>query len=113
MLENRSVQSPIQDDMDVDRNLEVSEFYRGSTILITGATGFAGQVLLEKILRQLNPRKLYVLVRRKRGENARQRIKQLFNNVVSKSEVRSSTLYNMSISCSFLTRFAKMICQSA
>ncbi|EAT48013.1 AAEL000928-PA [Aedes aegypti] len=68
--------------MDVDRNLEVSEFYRGSTILITGATGFSGQVLLEKILRQLNPRKLYVLVRRKRGENARQRIKQLFNNVL-------------------------------
>lgn len=64
--------------MDVIRELEVSEFYRDSVILIVGATGFTGQVLLEKILRSLQPRKIYLLIRGRRNVNAHQRIQNLF-----------------------------------
>lgn len=80
---NRLVDGQIAQNMDVNKNIGVTEFYQDSTILITGATGFTGQVLLEKILRSLKPRKIYVLVREKRGVKARDRVKQLFSNVVS------------------------------
>ncbi|XP_062711544.1 fatty acyl-CoA reductase 1-like [Aedes albopictus] len=77
--------------MDVNKNIGVIEFYQDSTILITGATGFTGQVLLEKILRSLKPRKIYVLVREKRGVKARKEVKQLFSNVLFE-QVRQDNL---------------------
>lgn len=43
------------------------DFYAGKTLLITGATGFLGKALVEKILRALpEVRRLYLLVRGKR-----------------------------------------------
>jgi fatty acyl-CoA reductase len=42
-------------------------FYRGKNILITGATGFVGKVLLEKMLRSLEINRIYLLVRTKKG----------------------------------------------
>lgn len=45
----------------------VREFYDGKTLLITGATGFLGKALVEKVLRALpEVRKVYLLVRGKR-----------------------------------------------
>lgn len=45
----------------------VREFYEGKTVLITGATGFLGKALVEKVLRALPEiRRLYLLVRGKR-----------------------------------------------
>ncbi|XP_053685653.1 fatty acyl-CoA reductase wat-like [Sabethes cyaneus] len=55
----------------------VLEFYRDSTVLITGASGFVGQVLLEKIFRTLEVRKVYVMIRSKRNVNAEERLGKL------------------------------------
>ncbi len=45
----------------------VRKFYAGKTVLVTGATGFLGKALVEKILRALpEVRRLYLLVRGKR-----------------------------------------------
>ncbi len=45
----------------------VREFYCGKTLLITGATGFLGKALVEKVLRTLpEVRRIYLLVRGKR-----------------------------------------------
>ncbi|XP_055536687.1 fatty acyl-CoA reductase wat-like [Wyeomyia smithii] len=55
----------------------VLEFYRDSTVLITGASGFVGQVLLEKILRTLEVRKVYVMIRSKRNVSAEDRLRKL------------------------------------
>lgn len=61
----------------------VSEFYKGADILITGATGFIGLVLIEKLLRSCpDLNKIYAIVRPKRGKSVQERRK-----VFSESEV--------------------------
>ncbi|MFA0776271.1 MAG: hypothetical protein THHGLFOP_001799, partial [Candidatus Fervidibacter sp.] len=45
----------------------VRKFYAGKTVLVTGATGFLGKALVEKVLRALpEVRRIYLLVRGKR-----------------------------------------------
>jgi thioester reductase-like protein len=55
----------------------VYEFYKDSTLLITGGTGFMGKVLVEKLLRCFEVKKIYLLVRTKKGENAKTRLDKL------------------------------------
>ncbi|KAJ1521680.1 hypothetical protein ONE63_003323 [Megalurothrips usitatus] len=53
----------------------VPEFYAGRDLLVTGATGFMGKVLLEKLLRCCpDVRTIYILVRHKRGVQPRARV---------------------------------------
>ncbi|KAF4529760.1 hypothetical protein B566_EDAN017909 [Ephemera danica] len=56
----------------------ISEFFQGRCVFITGATGFMGKVLVEKLLRscpELDT--LYLLMRPKRGQLPEQRLKEL------------------------------------
>lgn len=62
---------------------KVIEFYQDSVVLITGASGFLGKVLLEKLLRCLEARKIYVLIRRKRDYSAQMRLEQILKSMVS------------------------------
>ena len=43
----------------------ISKFYEDKTVFITGATGFMGKVLVEKLLRSTKVRKIYLLIRHK------------------------------------------------
>ncbi|OIW20697.1 hypothetical protein TanjilG_21030 [Lupinus angustifolius] len=64
----------------------VSDFFRGKTILVTGATGFLAKVFVEKILRvQPDIKKLYLLVRASDPYLATQR---LHNEVFKKDLFR-------------------------
>lgn len=61
----------------------ISRFFAERSVFITGATGFVGKVLLEKILRSCsNVRTVYVLLRTKDGQDARQRLDELFMSQV-------------------------------
>lgn len=63
---------------------QVSDWYRGKTIFITGASGFMGKVLIEKLLYAcpgLN--KIYALMRPKRGKSVGQRVEDMFKLPVS------------------------------
>jgi len=53
---------------------EVAQFYEDRTVFITGATGFMGKVLVEKLLRSTNLRKIYLLIRPKRGVEVQTRL---------------------------------------
>lgn len=58
----------------------ISEFYRGRHLLITGATGFMGKVLVEKLLHSCpDIGTLYLLVRPKKGHDVRTRLEELLN----------------------------------
>ena len=63
----------------------LEEFYAGSGILLTGATGFIGKGLLEKLLRMC-PRitTIFILIRAKANETIEQRIKKLIDDPVRK-----------------------------
>ncbi|ESN90598.1 hypothetical protein HELRODRAFT_70906 [Helobdella robusta] len=59
----------------------LTEFYKDKTIFITGATGFIGKVLLEKLLRCCSSLKcIYCLVRDKNGETAAERLEKLLGH---------------------------------
>ncbi|XP_050080523.1 fatty acyl-CoA reductase wat-like [Anopheles maculipalpis] len=60
----------------------VLSFYTNSTIFVTGGTGFLGKVLLEKILRCLNVRKVFLAIRSKDGRNPNERLQDLLKDVI-------------------------------
>ncbi|XP_051778737.1 fatty acyl-CoA reductase 1 isoform X2 [Erpetoichthys calabaricus] len=58
--------------------ISIPKYYEGKNVLITGATGFMGKVLLEKLLRSCpNVKAVYVLVRPKAGQDPEQRIQEM------------------------------------
>ncbi|TSQ92664.1 Fatty acyl-CoA reductase 1 [Bagarius yarrelli] len=58
----------------------IPEYYTGKNVLITGATGFMGKVLLEKLLRSCPGIKAaYVLVRPKAGQSPSTRVADMIN----------------------------------
>ncbi|XP_006004393.1 fatty acyl-CoA reductase 1 isoform X2 [Latimeria chalumnae] len=58
--------------------ISIPEFYKGKNVLITGATGFMGKVLLEKLLRSCPEVKaVYILVRPKAGQTPPQRVQEM------------------------------------
>uniref|UniRef100_A0A8C5N2L9 Fatty acyl-CoA reductase n=1 Tax=Leptobrachium leishanense TaxID=445787 RepID=A0A8C5N2L9_9ANUR len=58
----------------------IPDFYKGKTVLITGATGFMGKVLLEKLLRSCPGVKLvYVLVRPKASQEPKERVAEMMS----------------------------------
>lgn len=62
----------------------VKDYFKGQNILITGATGFIGKVLIEKLLRSCSGLdKIYVLVRMKKGKTPQERIADITNYPVS------------------------------
>lgn len=61
----------------------ISQWYGGQNIFITGATGFMGKILVEKLLRSCPSAKLFLLIRAKKGKTPEQRIDDLLRCSVS------------------------------
>ncbi|KAG5674307.1 hypothetical protein PVAND_004285 [Polypedilum vanderplanki] len=57
-------------------------FYKGSTILMTGANGYLGKTLIEKLLRCFDVEKIYLLMRVKNNENVEKRLENLINETI-------------------------------
>ena len=59
---------------------EIVEFFKNKSIFITGATGFLGKVLIEKLLRSCpEVDKIFILIRHKKGSTPSQRLNELLN----------------------------------
>lgn len=62
----------------------IQEFYKGKSIFITGASGFMGKVLLEKLMYSCSDvKEIIILVRPKRGKSAAQRVQDFSTLPVS------------------------------
>lgn len=56
----------------------ISEWYAEKNVLITGATGFMGKVLVEKLLRSCpKVNAIYILVRPKAGQSMQERVQDM------------------------------------
>lgn len=60
----------------------VSDFYNGSVVLITGGTGFLGKVLIEKLLRVYEIKKIYLIIRTKNDMDCESRLVEFFKESV-------------------------------
>ena len=70
------------ENMEIINNSPVVEFYSGKTVFITGATGFMGKVLVEKLLRSTDVQMIYLLIRPKKGVQTELRLKALLESSV-------------------------------
>ncbi|XP_067131248.1 putative fatty acyl-CoA reductase CG5065 [Centruroides vittatus] len=62
--------------------MSISKFYENREVFLTGVTGSLGKVLLEKLLRSCNTRKIYILIRSKKGMPAEERKTELFRSKI-------------------------------
>ncbi|KAJ0179129.1 hypothetical protein K1T71_004841 [Dendrolimus kikuchii] len=72
-LEAMALQGPMNAVIDLGAS-EIQKHYRGSTVFLTGATGFLGKLMIEKLLRSCDIKVIYVLLREKRGKNMQDRL---------------------------------------
>jgi fatty acyl-CoA reductase len=70
---------------EASRKSNILEVFRGARVLLTGGTGFMGQVLMEKLLRTCQIDKLYIITRPKKGMTEKERLEKIFDGYVSLS----------------------------
>lgn len=71
------------DSVDPNNLTQIQEFYKDTNIFITGATGFLGKILLEKLLRSCQHLStIYILVRNKKGKKMHTRVDEIFDEVI-------------------------------
>ena len=63
----------------------IEEFYANTGILVTGATGFVGKGILEKLIRVCpSIAAIFILMRPKKNQTIKQRFKKLIDDPVRK-----------------------------
>ncbi|XP_066153695.1 fatty acyl-CoA reductase wat-like [Euwallacea fornicatus] len=63
-----------------EEDSDIKNFFDGSSIFITGATGFLGILAVEKLLRTCTGvKQIFILVRAKKGKDSKQRFEEIFN----------------------------------
>lgn len=88
--DNKDCKSSSNDCNNEDHKMSVSDFYKDQCIFMTGASGFLGKVILEKLLRDCPTiSKIYVLLRSKQGVDKRRRIEEITKSSVF-SRIRDS-----------------------
>ncbi|OXU30482.1 hypothetical protein TSAR_013552, partial [Trichomalopsis sarcophagae] len=64
----------------------IQDYFAGKSVFMTGATGFMGKCFVEKILRDCpGLKRLYVLVRPRKGVPLEDKMRRYFGNYVSSS----------------------------
>ena len=65
-----------------DTRSPICDYLRDKTVFVTGGLGFLGKLLVEKLLR-CNVKKIYLLVRDKKGKSIFERLQILMEDPVS------------------------------
>ena len=59
-------------------SMSISDFYEDKNVFITGATGFVGKLLLEKLLFSCEKiKRIYILICEKNGHSAEERLNEI------------------------------------
>jgi fatty acyl-CoA reductase len=68
-------------------SISITEQFRDARVLLTGATGYVGSLVLEALLRTTTVSKVYVLLRSKGQQSAVERLSKLLQVRVTVCEV--------------------------
>lgn len=67
-----------------EQRSDIAKWFAGKVVFVTGATGFMGKVLVEKLLRDCpDIDTMYLLIRSKKGVHSEQRREDYINHMVS------------------------------
>lgn len=70
--------------MSLEKHQNITEFFGGKCVFVTGASGFLGKVLLSKLLRSFQDiNSIFILIRSKRGQSVSSRLDDLLTSPVS------------------------------
>lgn len=73
----------MSDEMRMAQPHSIRDYYAGTTVLVTGGSGFLGKAIIEKLLRTCKDVKtVYVMLRSKRGVSSEDRLEKLKNSEV-------------------------------
>lgn len=64
-------------------NSPIEEFLSGKSVFVTGGFGFVGKLVIEKLL-SCDVKKIYCMVRSKKGKNVEERFDSFANDPVRK-----------------------------
>lgn len=79
-----SIENPVMAGLNETALPSIPDFYAHKDVFITGATGFMGKSLLEKLLRSIPELgTVFVLTRSKKDKSPEQRTRDLLNSPVS------------------------------
>jgi predicted RNA binding protein with dsRBD fold (UPF0201 family) len=79
-LINLSVQRKKEITISIIINRQIIQ--HGILLLIFEGTGFMGKIFVERLLRQTEIKKIYLLVRQKRGKDVKERLDDYLNDAV-------------------------------
>lgn len=60
----------------------IKNFYSGKTVLLTGATGFIGRLVLAKLMRLGNLKEILLVSRPKKGKTCQERLKKVLSGIL-------------------------------
>lgn len=76
--------APLQDTIEeygeLQQSSPIQQFYQNKSIFITGATGFLGKVLIEKLLRACDVERIFILIRSKKNDDVNTRMEKIFED---------------------------------
>ncbi|KOB65122.1 Uncharacterized protein OBRU01_20787, partial [Operophtera brumata] len=61
---------------------DIQQFYRNSTVFLTGGSGFMGKQMIEKLFRSCQLTKIFILLRPKKGKQIQERLDEMFQDPV-------------------------------
>lgn len=74
------------------KQISVRKFYENKTIFLTGATGFLGKFIVEKLLTTCGVKKVYFLLREKKGHSVEERLETYKNDQIFKFRTNPEVL---------------------
>lgn len=72
--------------------LSVRNFFRSKNVFLTGATGFLGKSVIEKLLYSCDVNQIYCLIREKKNKSANDRLEDLKDDQIFKFRLKNEQM---------------------